>query len=143
MSGVTFPLFRTVKALQDFGAEDGRLGMLEWSEPVIFDRLRETYGAYIAEEEWVWRLARHHCRVWRALIAGDMAKFEDLRLELGAMLQDLGLNLACVAAADARALTELNEIINARFQRCSRLAKGYRLALIELAKGLAPAGWAA
>jgi hypothetical protein len=143
MDGVTFPLFRTVKALQDFGAEDGRLGMLEWSEPVIFDRLRETYGDYVAEEEWVWRLARQHCRVWRALIAGDMAKFEDLRLELGAMLQALGLNLACVAAADAGALAELNEIVNARFQRWSRLAKGYRLALIELAKGLAPAGRAA
>jgi hypothetical protein len=143
MDGVTFPLFRTVKALQDFGAEDGRLGMLEWSEPVIFDRLRETYGDYVAEEEWVWRLARQHCRVWRALIAGDMTKFEDLRLELGAMLQALGLNLACVAAADAGALAELNEIVNARFQRCSRLAKGYRLALIELAKGLAPAGRAA
>jgi hypothetical protein len=143
MDGVTFPLFRTVKALQDFGAEDGRLGMLEWSEPVIFDRLRETYGDYVAEEEWVWRLARQHCRGWRALIAGDMTKFEDLRLELGAMLQALGLNLACVAAADAGALAELNEIVNARFQRCSRLAKGYRLALIELAKGLAPAGRAA
>jgi hypothetical protein len=143
MDGVTFPLFRTVKALQDFGAEDGRLGMLEWSEPVIFDRLRDTYGDYVAEEEWVWRLARQHCRVWRALIAGDMTKFEDLRLELGAMLQALGLNLACVAAADAGALAELNEIVNARFQRCSRLAKGYRLALIELAKGLAPAGRAA
>ena len=109
----------------------------------LFDRLRETYGDYVAEEEWVWRLARQHCRVWRALIAGDMAKFEDLRLELGAMLQALGLNLACVAAADAGALAELNEIVNARFQRCSRLAKGYRLALIELAKGLAPAGRAA
>jgi hypothetical protein len=143
MSGVTFPLFRTVKALQDFGAEDGRLGMLEWSEPVIFDRLRETYGAYVAEEEWVSRLARQHCRVWRALIAGDMATFDDLRLELVATLKELGLDLACVAAADTRALMELNEIINARFQRCSRLAKGYRLALLELAKGLAPAGWAA
>jgi hypothetical protein len=132
-----------VKALQDFGAADGRLGMLEWSEPVIFDRLRETYRDYVAEEELAGKLARQHCRVWRALIAGDMGRFEDLRLELGVTLQGLGLKPACVAAADAGALVELNEIVNARFQRCGRLAKGYRLALIELAEGLAPAGQAA
>ena len=28
---------------------DGRLGLLEWSEPVIFDRLREAYRQRIAE----------------------------------------------------------------------------------------------
>ena len=132
-----------MKALQNFGAADGLLGLLEWSEPVIFDRLRETYRDYVAEEELAGKLARQHCRVWRALIAGDMGKFEVLRLELGVTLKGLGLGLACVAAADAGALTELNEIVNARFQRCSRLAKGYRLALIELAKDLAPAGRAA
>jgi hypothetical protein len=117
--------------------------MLEWSEPVIFDRLRETYRDYVAEEEPVWTLARQHCRIWRALIAGDMGRVEVLRSELGATLKGLGLSLACVAAADAHALEELNEIVDARFQRCSRLAKGYRLALIELAKVLAPVGRAA
>jgi hypothetical protein len=132
-----------VKTLPDFGAADGRLGMLEWSEPVIFDRLRETYRDYVAEEELAGKLARQHCRVWRALIAGDMGKFEVLRLELGVTLKGLGLGLACVAAADAGTLVELHEIVNARFQRCARLAKGYRLALIELAEGLAPAGQAA
>jgi len=114
--------------------------MLEWSEPVISDRLRETYRVYVAEDALVWSLARQHCRVWRALIAGDIDKFDTLRRELVAMLEELGLDVGCVAAADARALAELNDIVAARFQRCRRQARGYRLALVELAKRLAPAG---
>jgi hypothetical protein len=129
--------------LQNLSAADGLLGLLEWSEPVIFDRLRETYRARIAEEALIWNLARQHCRVWRALIVGDMAKFEGLRRELVRTLERRGLGIGCVADADARTLTELSEIVAARFQRCARLAKGYRLALIELARRLAPADRAA
>jgi hypothetical protein len=132
-----------MKALQNFGAADGLLGLLEWSEPVIFDRLRETYRARVAEEALIWNLARQHCRVWRALIVGDMGKFEVLRRELVGTLERLGLNIGCVVDADAQTLTELNEIVAARFQRCARLAQGYRLALTELAGRLAPAGRAA
>ncbi|MGD0563613.1 MAG: hypothetical protein ABSA66_11010 [Roseiarcus sp.] len=129
--------------MQNFGAADGLLGLLEWSEPVIFDRLRETYRARVAEEALIWNLARQHCRVWRALIVGDMGKFEVLRRELVGTLERLGLNIGCVVDADAQTLTELNEIVAARFQRCARLAQGYRLALTELAGRLAPAGRAA
>lgn len=132
-----------MKALQNLSAADGLLGLLEWSEPVIFDRLRETYRARIAEEALIWNLARQHCRVWRALIVGDIAKFEHLRRELVGMLERRGLSVGCVADADARTLTELNEIVAARFQRCARIAKAYRLALIELARRLAPADRAA
>jgi hypothetical protein len=72
-----------------------------------------------------------------------MGKFEVLRRELVGTLERLGLNIGCVVDADAQTLTELNEIVAARFQRCARLAQGYRLALTELAGRLAPAGRAA
>lgn len=132
-----------MKALENLGVADGLSGLLEWSEPVIFDRLRETYRARIVEEPLIWNLARQHCRAWRALIAGDIGKFEILRRELVGTLERRGLSVGCVADADARTLMELNEIVAARFQRCARLAKAYRLALIELAARLAPAGRAA
>ncbi len=132
-----------MKALQNLGVADGLSGLLEWSEPVIFDRLRETYRARVADEALIWNLARQHCRVWRALIVGDTGKFEILRRELVGTLERRGLSVGCVADADARTLTELNEIVGARFQRCARLARAYRLALIELAGRLAPAERAA
>ncbi len=124
--------------MQEFGAADGLLGMLEWSEPVIFDCLCEAYRARVTEEALAGALAHQHCRAWRALIAGDMGTFVVLRGELTAMLARRSLPVGWAAEADAGTLVELNEIVAARFQRCARLARGYRLALVELAKRLTP-----
>jgi hypothetical protein len=124
--------------LRSFDARDGRLGLLEWSEPVIFDRLRDAYRRRVADAEAGWALARLHCRVWRALIAGDMSEFERLRGELLVAIVQRGLKLDSLAEADAQIVSELLEIVIARFQRSERVAKGYHLALIELAARLAP-----
>ena len=80
-----------------------------------------------------------HARVWRALISGDMSEFEILRGELVDALADQGLDLDCLAEADEQTLTELVEIVVARFHRSQRLATGYHLALIKLAGSLTPA----
>jgi hypothetical protein len=114
-------------------ASEGLSGLLEWSEPVIFDRLREAYRLRVPDISAAWRLARLHSRVWRALISGDMMKFEALRGELLDELAERGLDLDCLAEADAQTMTELVEIVVARFQRSQRVARGYHLALIELA----------
>ncbi len=127
----------------NFDARDGLLGLLEWSEPVIFDRLRVAYRKRLADEGGAWALARLHCRVWRALIAGDLDKFERLRGELVVALERHGLDLDSLAEADAQTMSELLDIVIARFQRSERIARGYHLALIELAGRLTPAGWAA
>ena len=124
--------------LRSFDARDGRLGLLEWSEPVIFDRLRDAYRRRVADGEAGWALARLHCRVWRALIADDTAKFDRLRGELVVAIVHRGLKLDSLADADAQIISELLEIVIARFQRSQRVAKGYHLALIELAGRLAP-----
>jgi hypothetical protein len=132
-----------MKTLRNFDASDGRRGLLEWAEPVIFDRLRDAYRRRLANEDDGWALARLHCRVWRALIAGDIARFERLRGDLVVALRRRGLDLASLAEADAQTMAELLEIVIARFQRSERVAKGYHLALIELGARLAPAGEAA
>ena len=98
------PLAR-MKTLRSFDARDGRLGLLEWSEPVIFDRLRDAYRRRLADEEARSTLARLHCRVWRALIAGDIGKFERLRGELVVAIVHRGLKLDSLADADAQIIS--------------------------------------
>jgi len=120
-------------------AAEGLSGLLEWSAPVIFDRLRDAYCRRLSDFTVSWRLARLHARVWRALISGDMLEFEALRAELVGALAEQGLDLDCLAEADAQTITELVEIVIARFHRSQRLATGYHLALIELAGRIAPA----
>jgi hypothetical protein len=119
---------------------EGLSGLQEWSEPVICDRLRDAYCRKIADPVTAWRLARQHSRVWRALIAGEMDQFESLRGELVATLATHGLDLDCLVDADARTMGELLDIVIARFRRSQRVAKGYHLALIELAGRLTVAG---
>ena len=118
---------------------EGLNGLLQWSDPIIFDRLREAYAKRIGDLGTSLRLARLHSRVWRSLIEGDMDRFEAHRAALVLALHEQGLSLDCLAEADARTMTELVEIVVARFHHSQRLAKGYHLALIDLAGRLAPA----
>lgn len=116
----------------------GLSGFLEWSEPVIFDRLRDAYQTRIGAGPAPWKLARLHARAWRALISGDMANFEALRWSLADALDEFHLDIDDVADADAQILVELLDIVMTRYQRSMRTAKGYHLALIALAGRLAP-----
>ena len=118
---------------------EGLSGLLQWSDPVIFDRLRDAYSQRVAEFPVVLRLARLHSRVWRALIEGDMNKFETQRFLLVDALHKQGLDLDCLAEADARTMQELVEIVVARFHRSQRVSTGYHLALLQLAGRLTPA----
>jgi hypothetical protein len=122
----------------DSPVAEGLSGLLQWSDPVIFDRLRDAYARRLSDPRICRRLARLHARVWRALISGDMAEFESLRGELVDALAGEGLDLDCLAEADEETLIELVEIIVARFHRSQRLATGYHLALIKLAGWLTP-----
>ncbi len=114
-------------------AADGYSGLLEWADPIIFDRMLEGYGAHISDLKIVWRLARLHSRVWRALIEGDLRAFELRRNDLVAALADEDLELECVADADARTLRELLAVVVDRFHRNPRVSMSYHLALLDLA----------
>jgi len=119
-------------------ASEGFSGLLEWSGPVIFDRLRLAYARRIADGEWASRLAKLHCRVWRALLMGDLDSFEAQRNELVAQLKLVGLSLDCVAEADNQTMAELVEIVVARFRRSPQTSQAYHLALMQLAGTLRP-----
>ena len=122
--------------LRTLDSADGRLGLLEWAEPVIYDRLRDAYQQRLGAGADAIRLTRLHCRVWRALIAGDEANYECLRTELIAAAARSGLEAACLSRGDAQTMAELLDIVVTRFQRSERVASSYRLALLELAERL-------
>jgi hypothetical protein len=124
-------------------AADGLSGLLEWSEPVIYDRLLMAYRSRLGDKAAIWKLARLHCRVWRALIAGDMARFEIGRNDLVIALRESDLSLDHLAADDSGIMMELLEVVMARYHNSMRTAKTYHLALLELAGRLTPARHAA
>src|ERR1700690_573958 len=117
----------------DSPVAEGLSGLKEWAEPVIFDRVRDAYSRNVSDAPTAWRLARLHARVWRALISGETDSFQKLRGELIEALAEQGLDLECLADADSGTMTELLEIVIARFRRSQRVAKGYHLALMALA----------
>ena len=131
------PSLKRWKALPKSDADEALAGLLEWSEPVVFDCLRECYRMRLKEPQ-AGSLAHRHVRQWRALIAGDTARFEDLRHDLVAALAALELDVGCAVEADACALAELYEIAVARFDRSPRSAQACRDALSALAGKLAP-----
>ena len=131
------PSLKRTKALSNSDVEEALAGLLEWSEPVVFDCLRERYGSRLAEPR-AKSLALRHARQWRALIAGDAARFDELRGELFAALAAFGLDVGCALEADVCVLAELYEIAMARFDRSPRSAQAYRDALKRLAAKLTP-----
>ena len=120
------------------GAAEALAGMREWSEPVVFDCLHDSYAHRLDNAAQAGALAHRHAQQWRALIAGDTQRFETLRREFVAALADDGFDGGCLIEADVRVLAELYEITMARFGRRARIADAYREALREIAARLAP-----
>jgi hypothetical protein len=122
---------------------EGFSGLKQWSEPVIYDRLISAYRKIIADQELARNMTRLHARVWRALVRGDMAEFEDLRETLIGALDPCGLTLDHLAEVDAEIMIELLDVVMARYKGSHRTARAYHLALIELAGRLRPTRLAA
>ena len=118
-------------------------GLQQWSDPIIYDRLIGAYWKLISDRELARNLTRLHARVWRALIAGEMEDFEDLRETLVGALDPCGLTLDHLAEVDGEIMTELLDVVMARYNRSHRTARAYHLALMELAGRLSPVRLAA
>ncbi len=119
-------------------AAEGFTGLLQWSDPVIYDRLREAYASRLVDNATARSLARLHARVWRTLLEGNWAAFDARRAALVAALDEHDVDLDCLAEADAHTMRELVAIVVTRFQRSPRVSMDYHLALLELAVRLAP-----
>ena len=122
---------------------EGLSGLKQWSEPVIFDRLIAAYYKLIEDRELARGLTRLHARVWRALIAGDMEGFEELRETLVSALEPCDLTLDHLAEVDGDIMIELLDVVMSRYNRSARTARAYHLALMELAGRLPPVRLAA
>ena len=122
---------------------EGFSGLKQWSEPVIYDRLAAAYYKLISDRELARDLTRLHARVWRALIAGDVAGFEELRETLVSALEPCGLTLNHLAEVDGEIMIELLDVVMARYKSSHRTARAYHLALMELAGRLPPVRLAA
>ena len=122
---------------------EGFSGLMQWSEPVIHDRLIAAYFKLISDREWARSLTRLHARVWRALISGDMEGFEELREALVGELEPCNLTLDHLAEVDGEIMIELLDVVMARYNRSHRTARAYHLALMELAGRLRPTRMAA
>jgi hypothetical protein len=143
------PLIRDAKSVAGVSPmlladlSEGLSGLKQWSEPVIFDRLIAAYHKLIADRELARGLTRLHARVWRALIAGDMEGFEELREALVGALEPCDLTLDHLAEVDGDIMTELLDVVMARYNRSQRTARAYHLALMQLAGRLPPVRLAA
>jgi hypothetical protein len=133
-----FAKLREMLHMMNADVARGLSGFLEWSDPVIFDRLLGAYRDRLGTGARPWELARLHSRVWRALIAGDMPKYNALRVNLAEALYNCRLEMSDVADTDTDILVELLDVVMTRYQRSMRTAKNYHLALIALAGRLAP-----
>jgi len=122
---------------------EGLLGLRQWSEPVIFDRLIAAYYRLIEDRELARGLTRLHARVWRALIADDMEGFEELRETLVSALEPCDLTLDHLAEVDGDIMIELLDVVMSRYNRSHRTARAYHLALMGLAGRLPPVRLAA
>ena len=122
---------------------EGFSGLQQWSDPIIYDRLIGAYWKLISDRELARNLTRLHARVWRALIAGEMEDFEDLRETLVGALDPCGLTLDHLAEVDGEIMTELLDVVMARYNRSHRTARAYHLALMALAGRLSPVRLAA
>jgi hypothetical protein len=108
---------------------EGFSGLRQWSEPLIFDRLHVAYRALIAEPGQARELTRQHARVWREALVQSLAPCL--------------LTLDHLAEVDAEIMTELLDVVIARYNRSHRTARAYHLALMQLAGRLGPARVAA
>ncbi len=124
-------------------SSEGFSGLQQWSQPLIFDRLFAVYRKLLNDDARAHALTRLHARVWRALIAGDMAGFEALREALVSALGHANLTLNHLAEVDGEIMVELLDVVVSRYNRSHRTAMAYHLALMELVRRLRPAHTAA
>jgi hypothetical protein len=129
--------------MESVDLSEGFSGLKQWSEPVIYDRLAAAYSKLVEDRELARNLTRLHARVWRALITGDMQGFSELRETLVGGLKSCDLRLDHLAEADGEIMTELLDVVMARYNRSRRTARAYHLALMELAGRLPPVRLAA
>ena len=119
-------------------ADEARRGLAEWSQPIVFDCLYDLYAARLGDRRTALRaLALAHCRVWRFLLLDDAGKLGDARRDLLGVMRLAGLRAAALAEIDQAVLSELTDVVMARFQRQPDQARAYTRVALAVAARLA------
>ena len=123
------PAISTKDCMEQFG---------HWSGPALFDVLRLAYESRCAEPAAALKLARLHSQILHYAFAGQWDPRWRRERELGEALIASQLRRSAYDAANARALHELSQIVDAKFRASPRTLKAYRKALAALRERLDP-----
>ncbi len=92
--------------------------LARWAEPLIFDCLVEHYFDL---ESWGLKdtagLVHFHGQMWHAILRGERARGDELRLKLMQVVDRALLPQGIVEQADKRVLSELLAIVSSRYRR--------------------------
>ncbi len=108
-----------------------------WSEPLVADQIYDAYERWLGgacdESE---TLGRHHCRLWRNLLSGDIPHARQARGDLVEFARVAKGGEAILEAIDAAVLNELLQIILRRAPSSRDAARKDGMALMRAASTL-------
>lgn len=112
--------------------DDPRQDILDWSEPLVGDRLLEAYHACFGGNMELCRpMTRQHARVWRLIIASQKTRAAEARRDLLQLARICRLSVEAIDAIDRLVLDELVDVISARFQGSPANTRLYGRLLVE------------
>jgi hypothetical protein len=121
-----------------------REDLADWCQPVMVDYLYELYGSRLGAGHTSLRvLALSHGRLWRFLILGDETRLVAARREVIGIARLAGLKSVVVDEVDQAMLSELMDVIMARFLRTPGMARSYSQIVLGAASRVATFGAAA
>lgn len=120
--------------------DDVRQDILDWSEPLVCDRLCEAYDAcFGGNAELRQPMARQHGRVWRLILSREKRRAADARRDLLKLARICRLGVEAIDAIDRLVLEELVDVVAQRFQGSPASTRLYGRLLIEASATLTEA----
>ena len=112
--------------------------LVEWSAPLIADRLSKIYEACLTgDQQRVRLMILQHCHLWRNLLLEERSHAQSARRELVRLGKLAGLKSHMLDRIDEVVLDELTDVVVARFHRSPATARDYSRSLIRAASSLA------
>ena len=122
---------------------DARRDLADWSQPIVVDYMHELYSRELGAGNQSLRvLALSHGRLWRFLILQDAERLPLARKEIVGIARLAGLKSSVVDTIDQAMLSELMDVVVARFMRTPALARNYGQILLGASARLATFGMA-
>lgn len=119
-----------------------RRELLAWAEPVIADRVSDSYRR-MARDADLDGLAVQHRRLWRNMLLDQRAMLPVSRKELQRLSETAGLPAGALEAVDQDVMEELLDIVLSRCQASRAVAKTFSRILLDAASAIGAAKAAA